>query len=140
MAKISAHGAIIGTVEYMTHAKRYMSDGVILKNFGFGWKLAGRVKPGIDPRDAYGRSAAHLEQQLTEKPEAACYRRELHSLAGLSKRWKLHTAVQMMPDDPDGVWSEACDGYGDNIHADVDEIVHLCALYRRIPRAAKVEG
>ena len=35
-----------------------------------------------------------------------------------------------MPDDPDGVWSEACDGYGDNISADVDEVAALCELYK----------
>jgi hypothetical protein len=40
MAKISAHGSVIGTVEYLTKAKRYMSDGVILKNSGFGWEIA----------------------------------------------------------------------------------------------------
>ena len=39
-------------------------------------------------------------------------------------------AVTMMPDDADGVWSEACDGYGDNVHADVDDVAKLCALYR----------
>jgi hypothetical protein len=27
------------------------------------------------------------------------------------------------------VWSECCDGYSDNIHADVDEIAKLCRLY-----------
>jgi hypothetical protein len=35
-----------------------------------------------------------------------------------------------MPDDCDGVWSEACDGYGDNVSADVDEVAQLCALYK----------
>jgi hypothetical protein len=33
----------------------------------------------------------------------------------------------MMPDDCDGVWSECCDGYGDNIRADVDDVAKLCA-------------
>ena len=50
-------------------------------------------------------------------------------MAGLSKRWKLEAAVSMMPEDPDGVWSEACDGYCDNVHADIDEVAHLCRLY-----------
>jgi len=35
-----------------------------------------------------------------------------------------------MPDDCDGVWSEACDGFGDNISADVDEVGNLCRLYK----------
>lgn len=42
----------------------------------------------------------------------------------------MHAAVQMMPGDPDGVWSEACDGYGDNVSADVDDVVALCRAYK----------
>ena len=57
MAKISAHGAIVGTVEYVTRAKRYMSDGVILKNDGFGWKLYGKVKPHLTPAEAHSACA-----------------------------------------------------------------------------------
>lgn len=141
MAKISAHGTEIGTVEFMTYAKRYMSDGVILKNYGFGWKIGGKVKAGVSPRDAYERNAAHLRRQLIERPCAAAYYKELHSLTGISKRWKLHSAVQLMPDDPDGVWSEACDGYRDNCHADIDEIVRLCMLYRNMRiETANAEG
>ena len=130
MAKISAHGSIIGTVEYLTHATRYMSDGVILKNHGFGWKLAGKVKKGVKTQAAYDRSAAHLQEQLATKPAVAAYRKALLSLAGIGKRWKLHAAVQIMSDDPNGVWSKACDGYGDNVYADIDEVVKLCALYK----------
>ena len=137
MAKISAHGDIVGTVEYLTTAKRYMSDGKILRNQGFGWKIHGRVKAGVTPREAYERARAHLEAQLTEKPETAVYRKLLFGLAGLGKRWKLHEAVQMMPDDPDGVWSEACDGYGDNVHADIDEVAELCRAFQMVERAAR---
>ena len=130
MARISAHGSIIGTVDYLTKSKRYMSDGVILKNAGFGWKLAGKVKPEYTPAQAYEISAASFAKRLGANPAAARYRRELHELAGLDKRWKLHAAVSMMPDDPDGVWSEACDGYCDNVHADIGEIVELCRWYK----------
>jgi hypothetical protein len=130
MAKLCAHGAVIGTLEYLTTAKRYMSDGVILKNNGFGWKLAGKVKPGIDPAGAFQRAQERLAAKLAELPAAAAYRRELHALAGMGKRWRLHQAVTMMPDDPDGVWSEACDGYGENVPADIDDVVTLCTLFR----------
>lgn len=132
MAKISAHGDIIGTVEYLTAAKRYMSDGVILKNTGFGWKLAGKLKPGIAPEMAYENAKTRLADKLANDPAIACYMRALHDMAGVGKRWKLHMAVTMMPDDCDGVWSEACDGYGDNVHADIDEVAELCRLYRVI--------
>jgi hypothetical protein len=143
MAKIRAHGSIIGTVEYMTYAKRYMSDGVVLKNSGFGWKWLAKVKPGITPQHAYQTAERALTDMIAVNPAAGEYRKALHALAGISKRWRLHLAVQKMPDDPDGVWSEACDGYGDNVHADVDDLVALCAAYRlmmasRVPAPAQL--
>ena len=129
MAKCKAHGAEIGTIYKLTSARRYMTDGVVLKNGGFGWKLAGKVKAGIESFDAYQRAAARYDHNLAENPEFAAYRKELHAMAGLGKRWKLHMAVEAMPDDCDGVWSEACDGYGDNVCADIDEVSNLCRLY-----------
>ena len=110
MAKISAHGKIIGTIFLTTSAKRYMSDGAILKNIGFGWKIYGKVKPGVDPAAAFEHAANRETAFRLARPCAAAYKKELHSLAGMNTRWKLHAAVQLMPDDPDGVWSEACDG------------------------------
>jgi hypothetical protein len=130
MAKVSAHGAIIGTVYFNTSAKRYMSDGVVLRNAGHGWKLHARLKTGATPAEAYARQLAKLDDALTSHPHNAAYRKALHDAAGLSVRWKLHAAIAMMPDDPDGVWSEACDGYGDNASADIDEVVKLCQLYK----------
>jgi len=130
MAKVSVHGSIIGTVYFTTSAKRYMSDGVILKDHGFGWKLVGKVKPEFTPQSAYAAAVERQRKVLSERPAVAEYRKVLHELAGVSKRWKLHAAVTLMPDDPDGVWSEACDGYGDNVSADVDEVAKLCRAYR----------
>jgi len=129
MAKVSAHGSIIGTIEFTTTSKRYMSDGAVLKNYGNGWKLAGKVKAGIDPERAYKNAVAFQAEFMAQRPALAKYRKELHGLCGISKRWKLHTAIQLMPDDADGVWSSACDDYCDNVNADVDEIGALCRMY-----------
>lgn len=130
MAKVSAHGEIIGTLEYLTHAKRFMSDGVVLVNQGFGWKLRGKIKPELTPQQAFENAKSRLDARLRDRPAVAVYRAELHAMAGVGKRWKLHAAVQMMPDDADGVWSEACDGYGDNVCASVDEVAVLCRAYK----------
>jgi hypothetical protein len=136
MAKVSAHGTEIGTIYFTTSAKRYMSDGVVLKNQGFGWKLAGKVKD-MTPQEAFEHQRTKQIETLSDKPATVAYRKMLHSLAGLGKRWKLHAAVSMMPDDPDGVWSEACDSYGDNVEADIDDCSQLCALYRQAVQEAK---
>jgi hypothetical protein len=129
MAKISAHGECVGTIDYVRKSKRYMSDGVVLKNIGHGWKLAGKLKPGLTPQDAYERARVAYDGELARRPALAAYRRAIHDACGLSKRWKLVSAIELMPDDADGVWSEACDSYGDNVHLDINEVSELCRLY-----------
>ena len=129
MAKLSAHGKEIGRVTFTTFAKAYMADGAILKNSGDGWKRYAKVKDGITPQQAYERQLRAQEEFLAARPCMAAYRKELHAMAGLGKAWKLHTAIQLLGDDVDGIWSEACDGYGDNVHADVDDVANLARLY-----------
>lgn len=131
MAKLCAHGETVGTVDMLTKSTRYMSDGKILVNSGQGWKLYRKVKPEVAPKQAYEHAVAHQLEADRKFPAFAAYRKALHELCGVGKRWKLHTAVTMMPDDPDGVWSEVCDGYADNVHADLGDVVALCASYRR---------
>lgn len=130
MAKCKAHGHEIGTVYFESTAKRYMSDGVILKNNGFGWKLHGKVKPELTPQQAYQAQVEKQKTLLASRPALAAYRTMLHNMAGLSKRWKLRSALQLLGDDVDGIWSECCDGYSDNISADVDEIAELVRAYK----------
>jgi hypothetical protein len=143
MAKCSAHGKEIGTIVKLTKSFRYFEDGVILYNHGQGWKVWGKVKPEFTPQQAFDRANSRYVAHLAAHPCIAAYRKELHNLAGQDKRWKLHAAVQLLGDDYDGVWSEACDGYGDNVHADIDEVVHLCQLYASAQKeiqAAKAEA
>ena len=129
MAKLSAHGIEVGRIVYTTCTKAYMSDGKVLKNRGDGWKRFSTVKAGFTPESALESSRAALNRWEAAYPAGLAYKRELHAMAPQGKRAKLHTIIQLMPDDADGVWSEACDGYGDNISADVDEVSALCRLY-----------
>jgi hypothetical protein len=131
MAKLSAYGRkVVGEIVYNTRVKRYMSDGTTLMNNGQGWKRHGKLKAHITPEQAFKKHKAHQEAILADIPALAAYRKALHDLAPLSKRWRLHAAVILMPNDPDGVWSEACDNrHSDNVSASVDEIAKLCALY-----------
>ena len=129
MAKLSAHGQEIGRIEYSTFSKAYMADGKVLKNAGFGWKIAGKLKDGISPQQGFENAKRNWEEKLALRPCFARYVSELHSMAGLCKRWKLVQTIQLLGDDIDGIWSECCDGYGDNISADVDEVAHLVRLY-----------
>ena len=130
MAKLSAHGATIGKVEYVGKVKAYCADGKVLKNDGSGWKLHGKLKAGVTPEQAFENAKARQAEHFRTRPAYAEYHRFICSLAGIGKRWKLISCLMMMPNDIDGIWSECCDGYGDNVHADVDDIARLCQLYR----------
>ena len=131
MAKLSARGRkCVGEIVGGTWTKRYMSDGVVLKNSGHGWNVHARVKAGHTPEGAFEVAKAKQEAFLSVRPAATAYRSALIRATGLSKRWKLHAAISLMPDDADGVWSEVSDGYGDNCHLDVEEILELCNKYK----------
>jgi hypothetical protein len=107
-----------------------MSDGVILENKGFGWKLGPKLKAGIDIRDAYRRAVERQAAHMADRPAYGALRKAMLDACGLCHRWKLYMAIKIMPDDADGVWSEVCDGYGDNPHIDLDDVSRLCDLYR----------
>jgi len=129
MARLKSNGEVVGTIEGIHGSKRYMSNRVILKNTGHGWKKYGRLSPDIDPRTAFAEAVAKQNKMLEQRPAYAAFRNAIHRACGLSKRWRLYSAIQLMPDDADGVWSEACDGY-DAVHLDLDEVVELCRLYK----------
>jgi hypothetical protein len=63
--------------------------------------LAGKVKEGKTPREAFEAQKARQEDAMCRAPCLQAYRKALHSLTGLCNRWKLHAAVQLMPDDAD---------------------------------------
>jgi hypothetical protein len=130
MAKLSAHGYEIGTIEYLTFSIRFMSDGNILRNNGGGWKLYKKMKEGFNVTESYNKRKLQHEERLQQYPLTAMFEKALHRACGVSKRGILFTAIEMMPDDPDGIWSEVCDSYGDNVHASIEEIVELCRLYK----------
>ena len=132
MATLSKHGREIGRITGLTTVRAYMADGVVLRHDGTGWKQHGKLKPGVNPETAYANAKARIEKFLSERPCFAAYRKALHDMAPQSKRWMLHSAVEMMPGDPDGVWSVLADSYDprQRIEADLDEICYLCELYK----------
>lgn len=47
----------IGMVYFTTSARRFMSDGHVLVNKGFGWKLYKKLERGEEVHAAYGYDA-----------------------------------------------------------------------------------
>ena len=133
MAKLSAHGTELARRETPTGRIAVMSDGQILKNSGSGWKLWRKLKTGVDPieyaRKFEARTAAIM-------PEVRLYIEALQDACDLEHRWRLHTAITLMPNDPDGVFSE-CDDYGYTL--DLSDIVKACRMYQAAESAIKAQ-
>ncbi len=125
MAKLSAHGREeLLRLEYPTHRLAVMSDGKILKNSGSGWKEFKRLKPEVKPVDYAIRTKATYDA----RPRSFhTYVKALIDAVTLENRWRLHTAIELMPTDPDGVWSELDDWNGPLVEA--YECRSLCELY-----------
>jgi len=132
MATLSKHGKEIGRIECIEQTRAYMSDGNILKNDGGGWKLWKKIKPGVDMNEHFIKMNNAHKTKLENNPALAEFRKEIIELACLSKRWKLMMGMRYNLQDPDGIWSDCCDGLGDNLDLSIDEVVHLCRLYEAV--------
>ncbi len=133
MAKLSAHGVELWREERLTSRKAYMADGKILINSGSGWKLHGNWKKGVNVADAVARQKSRYDA----KPhEYHTYIAALKATGSIEDRWKLHTAIEMMPNDPDGVWS-SLEGFSGN-DFDIEDICKACRAYESLLAASKL--
>lgn len=128
MAKLSAHGVELERFEYATCRTAIMGDGQILRDGGSGWKLYKKLKAGVDPTEYAQRQRAKYDARPAVSLE---FIRLMKDAAPLSLRWRLFAAIELMPNDPDGVWSEMDDSFNGN-PVSIDECCKLCALYRAV--------
>lgn len=138
MATLSKHGQI-GQIERLTFKVAYCHDGQILRNQGDGWKVWKRLKPEFasDPVGAFERAKARYAEKLATRPEFAAWRSMLHELVSFSHRWMVVTAIEMMPQDPDGVWSTLDDYSTLGIDLSIEDCVQLCRAYEAASAEAK---
>lgn len=131
MARLSAksRGKEVGRFEGLTYRKAYFENGDILINRGNGWKEFAKVKAGFNTEEVLRNKLTHQKHFLEINPAYAAYRKALHEVACLGKRWMLHEAIKLMPSDPDGVWSEVGDGSCDKLDLSINEVCDLCKLY-----------
>lgn len=134
MAKLSTHGAEIDRREYPGCRTAVMSDGWILRDYGYGWQRHGKVKPGQDPA-AY---AAECRQCYEARPTSFHQYVDLliAEFPKLLNRIRAHTIISLMPQDPDGVWAELGD-FGQE--RDYETVRRLCDLYLRSRGGASEE-
>jgi len=124
MAKLKAHGKEIARWELPSSRIALFEDGHLLRNRGDGWKLYRKLKPGVDVVEAAAHRNALMERKLEACPGWARLIKLLNGAASLRNRGLLLACIDMMPSDPDGVWSECNDSLGLNLT--VDDCVELC--------------
>jgi hypothetical protein len=135
MATLSKHGSEIARIEKLTKKVAYMADGTILQNSGDGWKLRGKVKPGIDPLEHAQRCVSNYDKLLMDCPALADFRKAFHAEIAPSHRYMVSEVLSALANDPDGVWSEMNDVL--LIPIDIDECVNLCRLYEEAGAESK---
>lgn len=126
MATLSKHGAELARFEYATYNIAVFSDGHILKNSGSGWKLFRKAKPGVDPMSIAEQRRNSFNKRRELCPNLDRYVRLLRREVCLKSAWMLHSAIELMPGDPDGVWSTMDDN---GVNIDLETIVELCSLF-----------
>jgi hypothetical protein len=130
MAKLSAHGHEVGRIESLACTTAVMSDGNILRNYGDGWKLYRKIKPGFTPEQAYERRVENQRKFLEERPAWAELKRLVHAAACQSKRGTLISALQLLGGDVDGLWSELNESWGADLNLDLAECEELARAYQ----------
>lgn len=129
MAKLSAHGHELGRIELTTSILAYMSDGHILRHDGTNWHLYKRVKAGFDPAQVFEKAKKRADEILAQRPALAEYHRQLKEVAGRQNIVRLHTLVELLSDDIDGLWSEIHDVLDRNTSVSVEEVRDLVRAY-----------
>lgn len=136
MAKLSAHGRTeLARFEYASKRIARMSDGWILVSYGRAWSQYGKLKAGTDPTE----SARQAQMKYDARPiEFHLYIRALMDACALEMRGEMHTAIALMPNDPDGVWSTMDDRHFGS-GPDLEDCVKACRCYQSLMRMSEGE-
>lgn len=130
MATLSKNGVETARVELLRKTYSFRSNGKILKNEGFGWKLV-TLKAGVSP-DHFLANLRSREASLT--PLFREYRSRVQSEFPLSIRWKYLELAKLMAGDVDGIWAHLDD---DGVHVDLETLRELDLLRQALEREDK---
>jgi hypothetical protein len=104
-----------------------MEDGTVLRNYGAGWKVFGKVKSDTSPQQAADRAAEFDRTASVRRPAFVAYRKLLHDLVGFSGWYRVNEALGLMPDDADGVWSTLDDEHDLSGQLSLEDVEALLA-------------
>jgi hypothetical protein len=118
MATLSKNGTEIVRFDRLKASYSIRSNGKVLKNEGFGWKLCA-LKPGKTAQDL----RLSLEtREATLSPEYRAYRKAVQAEFPLSERWQYLTFRDLLCSDLDGIYTELQDR---QIYTDLDTLREL---------------
>jgi hypothetical protein len=121
MATLSKNGTEIVRFDQLKASYSIRSNGKVLKNEGFGWKLCA-LKPGKTAQDL----RTSLEnREATLSPEYRAYREAVQSEFALSERWQYLMLRDLLGSDLDGIYTELQDR---RIYTDLDTLRELREL------------
>lgn len=93
MAKLSAHGTMVGEFIRLASKIRFMSDKYVLINRGSGWKKWRKVKQDRTPEQVLQSFKESQEKTFREHPNYAVYFHHLHTFP--FKLWgSIHAEVK----------------------------------------------
>lgn len=130
MATLSKNGVETARVELLRKTYSFRSNGKVLRNDGFGWKLV-TLKQGVSP-DQFLANLRSRETSLT--PLFREYRSRVQSEFPLSIRWRYLEMANLLDGDIDGIWAHL-DDHG--IHVGLETLRELDLLRQALEREDK---
>lgn len=121
MACLSKNGTEVFRVDALKYSLSFRSNGKVLKNEGFGWKLLKLSVPFDDALAKHRATQANLSRAYLD------YRDAVQSEFPLPVRWQYLTLRDLLGDDIDGIYSDLQDR---QIYTDLDTLRELHDLYR----------
>lgn len=137
MAKLSAHGREIGRIHRVDHTVAYFSDRTVLINRGFGWKIQCKVKAELDPVEVFNRKNETYNTKLAENPAFKRWRDLIVKEPLYPQRLRLVTALELLHDDLDGLYSELDDSQDTRGRWSVEDLKEISDAYTDAMREAE---
>ena len=121
MAVLSKNGTEVFRVDALEYSLSFRSNGKVLKNEGFGWKLVILAMPFADALAKHQRLQSNIPRAYAD------YRRAVQAEFPLPVRWQYLTLRDLLGDDIDGIYTDLADR---GIHTDLETLRELHELHR----------
>lgn len=128
MACISKHGEAV-QISYLFSKVQYCEDGNVLRNVGYGWKKWKKIVAGKNWKEV-AQKAIDRKNRAMENEMYYAFEKLIQDTIGksLEKRSLLHTGLQMLYDDPDGLYSEFQNQRA--LDVSYEDVKKLCMYYK----------